>query len=905
MTSNAQAKLTYIEGTQEAIKTAIESKGVPVGEETTFRDYSEKIGMIATGTDISDADAIAADVVASKTFYATSGAKKTGTMTDRGTVSTDIVLKTTEVTITAGKHSGSGIVKISDSEQSNIIPDNIKSGVTILGETGSASVRDIADSNATALDVLGAKTFYSTTGGRKTGSMVDNGTITVDIASKATQVTIAAGKHSGSGIVKIAASEQAKIISGNIKSGVTILGVGGNPNVVDTSSGTAVAGEILSSKKAWVDGLEVTGSMVDRGTVSTNITQKSEEIGIAAGKHSGTGIIKIAAAEQAKIIEENIKAGVIILGVTGNLSGGTDVSDADAVEADVVSGKTFYAASDIIKIGTLADQGTISTDIITKDAEITIAAGRHSGSGRIKISAIEQAKFLAENIKSGVTLLGVAGNLIPTVPPGVTYRVRFFDYDGTLLKTQIVASGDDATAPSLPSHSNLTFQEWNNAFVDVTSDIDVGANYITTDGKSYLYLSVTPLTGFTLTIFIYKATADLMTITWGDGNTSTSYDLGNTSFTHVYAASGNYPVTISCSDVYCFGNPDNYDSILPTTAMQAMLTDVRVGNNVVYFKSFNFQNCSSLRTISIPIAVDSWTGTGAFTQCTSLECVVIPKTVSMIPDSAFSSCSRLSVVVLPEQLLTIGLSVFAACKNLRSIVLPYGLDAILATAFVSCQSLESIIIPNSVTVMDVQIFSSCNSLRTVVLSNSVAVVPGGCFEYCVSLQSVTIPENITELGSGLFSGCNSLSEIILPSTLEHIADYCFSFCYSLKYLNIPSGVGTIATNAFDSCELEYVILPPNLSTISDYMFLNNTKLKELVFGALLTYIGAGAFSSCTGIKEYTFNSLIPPELVDTTAFVQISPITKMYVPDASVAAYKAATSWDTFEDYIYPLSSKP
>lgn len=102
------------------------------------------IGKVITmagspGTDISDANAGVGDVLASKTFYATSGGKKTGTMTDRGTVSTDIITKAQEVTIAAGKHSGEGIVKISAAEQAKIIAENIKDGVTILGQAGSLS----------------------------------------------------------------------------------------------------------------------------------------------------------------------------------------------------------------------------------------------------------------------------------------------------------------------------------------------------------------------------------------------------------------------------------------------------------------------------------------------------------------------------------------------------------------------------------------------------------------------------------------------------------------------------------------------------------------------------------------------------------------------------------------------
>lgn len=42
-------KLTYLQGTKDAIKNAIVAKGVEVPEGTTFRGYAEKIGEIQAG----------------------------------------------------------------------------------------------------------------------------------------------------------------------------------------------------------------------------------------------------------------------------------------------------------------------------------------------------------------------------------------------------------------------------------------------------------------------------------------------------------------------------------------------------------------------------------------------------------------------------------------------------------------------------------------------------------------------------------------------------------------------------------------------------------------------------------------------------------------------------------------
>ena len=89
----------------------------------------------------------------------------------------------------------------------------------------------------------------------------------------------------------------------------------------DTSDGTASAGEILDTKTAYVNGTKLTGSMPNRGAVTGTISAKAQSYSIQNGYHDGSGTVGISSAEQAKIIAENIKDGVEILGVTGTYTG--------------------------------------------------------------------------------------------------------------------------------------------------------------------------------------------------------------------------------------------------------------------------------------------------------------------------------------------------------------------------------------------------------------------------------------------------------------------------------------------------------------------------------------------------------------------------------------------------------
>jgi len=89
----------------------------------------------------------------------------------------------------------------------------------------------------------------------------------------------------------------------------------------NTSDATAAVGEILATKTAYVRGTKLTGTMPNNGAVTGTITTKAQQYTIAQGYHDGSGKVSISATEQAKIIAENIRQGITILGVEGTMSG--------------------------------------------------------------------------------------------------------------------------------------------------------------------------------------------------------------------------------------------------------------------------------------------------------------------------------------------------------------------------------------------------------------------------------------------------------------------------------------------------------------------------------------------------------------------------------------------------------
>ena len=113
----------------------------------------------------------------------------------------------------------------------------------------------------------------------------------------------------------------------------------------DTTDANAAASEILYGQTAYVNKNKITGEMTNNGAVSASITTKAGTYTVPAGYHNGLGSVGIDSTEQGKIIAENIKEGVTILGVTGTCSPASGVT-ADSLSATpYLTSKTYLPSS--------------------------------------------------------------------------------------------------------------------------------------------------------------------------------------------------------------------------------------------------------------------------------------------------------------------------------------------------------------------------------------------------------------------------------------------------------------------------------------------------------------------------------------------------------------------------------
>lgn len=134
--------------------------------------------------------------------------------------------------------------------------------------------------------------------------------------------------------------------------------------------------------------------------------------------------------------------------IEGTCTRDVDSTDATVSEAEILFGKTAYARGAKLT-GTMPNKGAIAEKITTKAQAVTVPQGYHDGSGKVSIDSVEQSKLVGNNIRQGVTILGVDGTLEPssevksqakTVTPKTTQQVVLPDENIDYLSQVTVAA---------------------------------------------------------------------------------------------------------------------------------------------------------------------------------------------------------------------------------------------------------------------------------------------------------------------------------------------------------------------------------------------------------------------------------------------------------------------------------
>lgn len=139
--------------------------------------------------------------------------------------------------------------------------------------------------------------------------------------------------------------------------------------------------------------------------------------------------------------------------------------------------------------------------------------------------------------------------------------------------------------------------------------------------------------------------------------------------------------------------------------------------------------------------------------------------VTSIGSNAFYESKLITDVIIPNTIKEIGFYSFAYCYGLKSISIPDSVTIIESGAFTECLSLEGILIPDSVTSIGAQAFIRCKSIVGVSIGNGVTSIEENAFSSCFSLRNVSIGSGVTSIGYRAFADCSRLIDIRFNGTI--------------------------------------------------------------------------------------------------------------------------------------------
>ena len=325
-----------------------------------------------------------------------------------------------------------------------------------------------------------------------------------------------------------------------------------------------------------------------------------------------------------------------------------------------------------------------------------------------------------------------------------------------------------------------------------------------------------------------------------------------------------------------------------------------------------------------------------------LKEIILPETMTEIYDNALYKYTALTNVTLPSSLTTIKANAFNGCTALTNITLPQSLITIGKNAFSNCTSLEigDLSLPN-LEILGSGAFNGVKISKISNLGKITAVNPENSSSANLGdksvLREITLPNTIKTIGNGTFSGYTALETITIESGASgiNVGAGAFSGLPSSTTFNVDlDAFVSLGSNAFNGTSIWNEVTFTNVTRLDHQVFRGSTiskiKLPSVeTMAAITNYDGIFSYcpnlilvdigENCTSIGADSFGRYIgtqgnnitvvvrattPPSLAGAlinTTWVYAT-VGELYVPDASVDAYKAATNWSRYADIIKPLS---
>ena len=170
----------------------------------------------------------------------------------------------------------------------------------------------------------------------------------------------------------------------------------------DTSDATAVAASIKKDETAYANGKKVTGSMPVNEAVSGTISTKDGTVNVPEGYTPG-GTVGLASTEKTKLIASNIRKGITILGVTGEMSSTEGLNPqaknvTPTKSEQVVVPDSGYNALSQVTVGAIPTQYITTTDATAEADDIKKGETAYINGKKVTGTHTDPSFTLANNV---------------------------------------------------------------------------------------------------------------------------------------------------------------------------------------------------------------------------------------------------------------------------------------------------------------------------------------------------------------------------------------------------------------------------------------------------------------------------------------------------------------------------